>query len=133
MFTYQTRIHFHEADPAGIAFFANSYVLAHKAYEDFVRHLGFSWQEWFENDKWAVPIRQSSCEHMRPMHAGEPVAINISIEKIGESLMTLRYAFEVAGASACEVRLVHVFIDKKTISKLAIPAEVRRRLEAYQR
>jgi YbgC/YbaW family acyl-CoA thioester hydrolase len=133
VFAYQTRIHFHEADPAGIAFFANSYVLAHNAFEDFVQHLGFTWKDWFENESWGVPIRQSSCEHLRPMLVGEAVQIKITLERIGDSSFTLLYIFEIAAATTCEVRLVHTFMDRKTRGKLSIPTDIRRRLEAYQR
>ena len=132
LFSFLTAVRFHQADPAGILFFGHVGALAHDAYEAFVEHLGFSWREWFENPEWAVPIRKTSCEYLKPMRAGEELTIVVGIEKIGESSITLNYDFRCKGETHAEMQIVHVFLDKKARAKMPIPSVVRRKLEAYQ-
>ena len=45
--------------PGGIVFLMPMFCFP-DAYESFIKYLGFSWYEWFENPVWAVPIRRSS-------------------------------------------------------------------------
>ncbi len=133
--TFSTRavIRFRDADPAGVMFFGNVFGIAHDAYEEFIRHLGFEWNEWFAHPEWAVPIRQSSCEYFMPMRPAEVYVILVFVDRIGESSFTLRYAFEAKGRKHCEVSLVHTFLNKQTRTKMPVPSDVRDRLEAYQR
>jgi acyl-CoA thioesterase FadM len=156
-FSFSARIRFHEADPAGIMFFANSYKIAHDTYEEFVQALGFPWPEWFENPVWAIPIRASSCEHLRPLLPSGHYDIEVWIEGIGNSSFTAKYAFRQkpellldsvhlssepsepissepqCSELFCEVSLTHTFMNKETRTKMAIPSSVLSRLEAYHR
>ena len=128
----KTHARFRDADPVGILFFARAYELAHDAYEDFVRSLGFTYREWFENEAWGVPIRKSECEHLRPIKPGDEVEVKVKVEALGESSITLAYDITAAGQPASLVKITHVFMDVKTKKKMAIPSEIRRRLESHQ-
>lgn len=152
------RARFRHADPAGILFFANVFEIAHDIYEDFVAHLGWTWEQWFQNPDWAVPIRHASCDFKRPMTASHSYHVSVFAERIGESSFTLKYIFTEplhrnddnnrvhpdnpdntyndgdGGANVCcEVSIVHAFYDKKRRSKTAIPSEIRDRLQSCQR
>lgn len=129
---FKSHARFRDGDPVGILFFARAYEIAHDAYEDFVRSLGFTYREWFENETWGVPIRKSECEHLRPIRPGDEIAVAVKIDSLGESSFTAAYEISVAGQPASVVKLTHVFMDVKTKKKTAIPSDVRRRLEAHQ-
>jgi 1,4-dihydroxy-2-naphthoyl-CoA hydrolase len=131
---FQTRSNtrFRDADPAQILFFSRAYEIAHDAYEDFVKHLGFDWKDWFANATWAAPIRHSSCEHLGPIPPGTTIETKVTLEKIGDSSFTARYTISSADKEVARVDLVHVFIDKTRGAKLALPQIVRERLETYQ-
>jgi YbgC/YbaW family acyl-CoA thioester hydrolase len=136
VFTSTRKTRFSDTDAAGIVFFGNVYAMAHDAYEDLVAHLGFTWQEWFDNKIWGVPIRHSSAEYFRPLRPGYECQIEIRIDKIGETSLTLHYKFTIASEVCCEVRIVHSFISRNNgsgkIAKTPIPSNVRERLMAYQ-
>ncbi len=133
VFTSPAIIRFRQADPGGIAFFGQAYSIAHDAYEDFVRHLGFEWKEWFANETWAVPIRQSSCEHLIPLFPSASCEVRVTLDSIGTSSFGAKYEIMVNGRVCSEVRLVHVFIDKQKRAKMDIPSTIRSRLESYQK
>ena len=107
--------------------------MAHDAFEDFVQALGFKYEEWFQNPDWATPIRHSACDYLAPLWPGRNVSIEVTIEKIGESSLTLRYSFASDGKPSAIVTLIHTFIDIRKRAKTAIPSLVRDRLETYQR
>ncbi len=132
-FRTKHRLHFRQADPAGIMFFAEAFQLAHDTYEEFLEYLGFSYQEWFTNPEWAVPIRTTEADYRRPMVPPHLYEIEVAVEDIGETSMALRYSFLREGELHAEVRLVHVFINKERHQKMAIPSRVRHALETYQR
>lgn len=131
-FSKSVEIRFSECDPAGIMFFGNIYHHAHDFYEDFVRHLGFEWRDWFENNDWMVPLRHSSAEHLLPIRPGAVYQMQVMIERIGESSFTGKYWMTSSLGTHAEVTLVHTFVSAKTKEKTSIPLDVRRRLEAYQ-
>jgi acyl-CoA thioesterase FadM len=131
-FTTSFELRFSDADPGGIMFFGNVYKVAHDTYENFIRHLGFDWHEWFQNPVWAVPIRHSSCEHLIPLSPGLAYEVAISLERVGDSSFTLKYDFQRATQKFCSVTLVHTFFNIKSRAKMQIPSNVRDRLQAYQ-
>ena len=130
---FKSHARFRDADPIGILFFARAYELAHDAYEDLVRALGFSYREWFENETWGVPIRKSECEHLRPIRPGDEIVVKTKIESLGESSFTSSFEIIAAGQVASVVKITHVFMDTATKKKMAIPSSVRGRLESHQR
>lgn len=130
-FTKSATLQFHQCDPGGIMFFANAYVLAHDAYESFIKYLGFSWHEWFENPVWAVPIRHSSCEYFRPLRPGQEVTISVGIDRLGETSFTAKYTVKQNDQIHMEVQLVHTFIHKEKIKSTPIPSEIRERLKSF--
>ena len=130
-YTHECTIRFDQADPAGIMFFGQVFFLAHEAFEKFVISTGFSWEEWFANSKWGTPIRHSEANFQRPMRPGKSYQINVTVARLGESSMTIRYVFMRDAHVHCEVQIVHTFIDIKEITKMPIPTEVRTRLAKF--
>ena len=134
-FASRQTIRFSDCDSAGIVFFGNYYHLAHAAFEDLVIHMGFKFDEWFNNSKWGVPLRHSQCTYHRPLRAGEACAVRIYPTKLSESAMVMNYRLEVAGELRAEVELVHVFAEltPEGMRKIKMPSHVRSALETYQR
>ena len=126
------RANFRQADPAGILFFAQAFNIAHDVYESFIEHLGFSYKEWFDNGNWGVPIRHSEANHLKPLRPGEVYDVQVQVDRIGTSSVTLLYVIMKAGQIHCETRLVHTFYDIHRGSKCDIPSNVRETLARYQ-
>lgn len=132
MFKHPRRIRFHDGDPAGVSFFGRVYFYAHDAYEHFIEHLGFTYKEWFENPHWAIPLRHSEAEYLRPLRPGETYDIQITVEHIGTTSFKLYYRFMKDTDTYCIVRLTHTFFDYKTRRKAELPANIRGALQTYQ-
>lgn len=122
-------IFFDDCDPGGIVFYGNYYRLTHRVFEDFVRSLEIPWKDWFNNPKWAVPLRKSQAEYLKPLWAGQTYAVHVALLKIGESSVTVEFKILDHDKNLCSrVETTHVFIDPKKGRKIKIPAELKKKL-----
>lgn len=126
VFVDEFRVTFDEADPAGIAFFGKAYTYAHRAYEAYVRSLGFD--EFFSAREYIVPFVHSECSHKAPLRLGESLQTEVYLERLGESSLTFRYEITDGATLRAEVKLVSVFVDAENFQKIEIPDEIREAL-----
>lgn len=124
-YSYSCFIPFHLTDSAGILFFGHVFSLAHQAYEQFIlQQVGYSWETWFQNSTWIVPIKQAEAQYICPLLAGQECQIDISLTTLSNSAFTLTSSFIQQQTLACQVKTVHVFCDRSTKQKVAIPPEL---------
>ena len=90
---------------------------------------------WFQNPKFAVPIRHATTEFMSPLRVGQSYSLKLSVKKIGGS--SIEFVTEFVGPSleispldtlCAQVTTVHVFVDRENFRKLPVPEEVRETL-----
>ncbi len=127
----QVTIKFHQADPAGIMFFAHIMILAHDAYEGFVQACGFTWKEWFIDQKYLLPIRHSEADYLRPFKAGETYEIHVRVIDFSSSSFKLGYEFLQGPNKHAVVQLVHTCIDPKTFQKSTLPEILKLKLKPF--
>ncbi|MBC7421612.1 MAG: acyl-CoA thioesterase [Bdellovibrio sp.] len=127
----QANIKFHQADPAGIMFFANVFTLAHDAYEAFIQTCGFTWKEWFLDNKYLIPIRHTEADYLRPFLAGETYEIQVRVIEFSSSSFRLQYDFLQGAHKHAVVRMVHTCIDPKTFQKSNLPDVVKTKLQPF--
>ncbi|PIR25138.1 MAG: hypothetical protein COX62_00780 [Deltaproteobacteria bacterium CG_4_10_14_0_2_um_filter_43_8] len=131
-FKTSTKIRFHDADPAGIIFYAKVFEFAHNAFEDFFESLGLDWKNWFQNDAHIAPMRKASAEYTSPLHFGETYTIEVQVTHIGTSSFSLRYLFEDKTGKPCAVvDTTHVFVEKKNLKPTPMPEDLRQKLSQY--
>jgi YbgC/YbaW family acyl-CoA thioester hydrolase len=132
-FRSRQRVRFHEADPAGIAFFANAYVYAHTAYDELLRAGGITIELIAARGN-AIPLKKTSAEHLRPLPAGAEFVVEVDVIKLGSSSFTLRHRLLLDGEVAAIVETVHVHarmsVDRKMTSE-PVPDDVRAALSAH--
>ena len=132
MFEKELRSYFHEANPAGIVHFAHLFILAHEVYEDWVGAMGFIWDEWFNRGEWIVAVKTAEAEYLRPTFAGRALKGRLVVSRVGESSFALTTTIhDEHGELLCSVKTVHVFRDRKTIGKIAIPSEIRQQFTPH--
>lgn len=130
-FFQDIRIPFHLCDPAGIVFFGNVFPLSHLVYESFIiDKLQCSWDAWFKNLDWFVPIKHASADYKIPLHAGVNYQVEVTILGVKSSSFTVHYRFLHGESEHCVVEIVHVFCDRKTKKKIEIPPSIRSKLGA---
>ncbi|MBA3721744.1 MAG: acyl-CoA thioesterase [Parachlamydiaceae bacterium] len=129
IYSYEFFIPFHLSDPAGVLFFGNTFSLAHQAYERFIsEHLKLSWDTWFKNSDWIVPIKHAESDYLRPLMAGKSCIIKLQVSKIGTTSFTLTHQFYQDEHECCVTKTTHVFCNKSTKRPQEIPEIVRVKL-----
>ncbi|MCB0378385.1 MAG: thioesterase family protein [Bdellovibrionales bacterium] len=131
-FRSQFRVHFEEADPAGIAFFGVVYNKVHHAYEDFLASMGIDLTAWFLNPEVITPIRGLTTNFTRPLLPLETYDIQVVVPSISEHSFQLRFTIEQEGQEHCQVTTTHVCVEKSKMKKITIPETLRLQLEKHR-
>jgi len=131
MFETERIIEWRMCDSAKILFFAEIFNLAHSVYEEFL--LRNSEQDYFEDEKFAIPLINANADFQNPIHLHEILKIKLSVIKIGETSFSLKYLFSnLDDEPKAEVTTSHVFIDKATFEKSNIPEDFLELLIKYK-
>ena len=134
-FTRNVQIRFHEADPAGIVYFANVFSLAHDTFEEFIEAAGVPWGEWFRKGPYFVPIRHAECNYLSPFRPGQKYQVKAEVARLGETSFQMRYTFTSKSKSNTTthaiVTMVHAFVSAKTKKKIKVPVKFQKVLKPY--
>ncbi|MGE5341001.1 MAG: acyl-CoA thioesterase [Candidatus Omnitrophota bacterium] len=125
LFEYHTTIKLHEVDGAGILFFANYFKLAHDTLEGFLESRGMEIGGLIAHAPYILPVAHSEMDYKMSLKTGDKVTVQLRVEKIGDSSVTLGYRFLRMGTEpAAEGRIIHVAIDRKNGKKIPLPQEL---------
>lgn len=123
---------FQLSDAAGIVFFGHIFSLSHEVYEQFIQEkLGITWDDWFKNKDWMIPIKQTHANYFAPLLAGLWYQVHLELKQMTNSSFTLVYRFYRENVEHCQVETLHVFCNRDTRKKEPIPEEIREKLESF--
>ena len=75
-------------------------------------------------------IVHAEADYTAPLRVGDPLAVEVTAERIGDSSFTIAYRLvKEPGQPVGVAKTVHVAIDKKSWKKRALPPEVRAAIE----
>ena len=118
---------FYWGDPAGVLFFGHAFAIAHQAFEGFVTsELKISWIDWFQNQEWVVPIRQTEADFTHPLFPGKNCLVKMDIVEVRTSSFFIEYHLIQEGFLCCTLKTLHIFCNKSTGQKQPIPAPIRK-------
>ncbi len=132
MFQHKIKINFYDCDPAGILFFGRVFELSHQAYESMVDSFGLE-EDYWNNPEYVVPILNAESHYHRPMKYGDIITIEIKVTNLKSSSFELSYIFLNADLEkCCEVKTVHVFVNRKTWKKNPMSEKISQGLSLYK-
>ncbi|MCH7521651.1 MAG: acyl-CoA thioesterase [Candidatus Marinimicrobia bacterium] len=131
-FEYTHTVKFSEVDMAGVVFFSRFFEYAHSAFEAFFQHIGWSFAQVFNEGQWGFPLVHAEADYQAPARLGDDLTVQLAVAKLSESAFTMRYRITLPGGKpVASVLTRHVWVDRATFKKAAMPEEVRAKLEAY--
>ncbi len=130
---FQTRIkiHFDEADPAGMVFAGHIFNKIHRCYEEFIEALGQNSQKFFMGTDLIYPIRRMEAEYFKPLSVLNTYQTTIRVCSLSESAFQLQFDIKEKDHIFCQVRSIHVCCEKQKMKKTALPGDLRQKLELY--
>lgn len=127
-FRMERFISFPLSDPGGVLFFGQLFFLCHEAFEQFIlKELCESWNDWFQNEEWVVPIRHTEANFTRPLLAGKKCRIDLAIINVSETGFSVSYSF-FQDELCCHALITHVFCDRVACKKIPIPESIKNKL-----
>lgn len=128
-FIYKTQIRLHDTDAAGLLFFANQFKILHDAYEHVLEKMGFGFKNLLHQRSYFLPIVHAQSDYKKPLFVGDKIVVTVKVEHIGTTSFSFAYTIhnlkkELVGAG----KTVHVTIDKKSHTKIALPKECKQAL-----
>ena len=130
--TFKTSIlvRFGDLDAAGIAYYPNLVNFLHEAFEDFFAgHVGRPYPEVFR-DGIAFPTVKLEMEFLSPVHYGDHVDVDVTVERVGRTSLQVRYGASVAGWPVFKARTVAVVVDMRTFKPTPLPPSLREKFES---
>ncbi|MGE4132109.1 MAG: acyl-CoA thioesterase [Bdellovibrionales bacterium] len=132
MTSLKFKVAFDEADGEGIVFFGNYFRLAHRAFEAYIPHLGISWEEWFRNPEFGVPLRHVEADYLGPLKPGDDFEAHVRVGDMGNSSVQFHYEFYKEGHLVARLMTAHVFVSRPDMRKISLPQTLVERLRAGQ-
>lgn len=130
------RVEFRDTDAAGIAHFSAFFFWMESAEHELLRTAGVAV---VEQDAAGIeaswPRVSASCDYVAAVRFGEEVEIAVSVEAIGRTSVTYRFAFSHAGLAVASGRIVAVrclMHPGRKPEPVPVPAEIGARLAAYR-
>lgn len=128
MAVFKKRIHFFDADAAGVLFHGTYFNVCHSVFESYIASQN-KYHEYFSSSDFGFPIIHTEATYSAPLFPGEEVEINLSLIEIKNSSFSLLYKIKKQnGDIAAEIKIVIVSIEKKKWQKIALPPFVREML-----
>lgn len=131
VFETKIKVHFDEADPAGIAFSGGIFTKVHRCYEEFIVALDQDPQKFFLNPEMIYPLRHVESEYFRPLFPLQEYGVKVMVLRLSDSSFQLQFDICEEDQILCQVRSTHVCCDKKSMAKASIPENLKQNLEKF--
>ena len=129
-FVHQLRVRYHECDAQGIVFNAHHFAYFDITLTELWREAFGSYDALVEAGTDVVVVDAAASFKASPRF-DDLLDLEMTIAKLGTSSMTSTFEEKRDGELLVTGRMVHVFVDPKTMEKQEIPADVRERLSRY--
>jgi 4-hydroxybenzoyl-CoA thioesterase len=133
MLVYERPVRFEEVDAAQIVFFPRFLSYCHEAMEGLFAGVEGGYVHLVRDRKIGVPAVHVECDFKHPLRYGDIARIETTVEKLGRTSVSFRYAIARAsdGVSSASVLHVCVVSDLTLLKAIPIPDDVRAALERH--
>jgi len=132
MFRIDKQIRFHHCDPAGIIFYPQYFVLFHELLEDwFGLGLGVEYGRFVRTQGRGLPTVKIECEFLRPVSMGEVLSLELTVQHMGTSSLTLALRGSAGGHEAVRAVQTVVHSSLAPLRALPIPDERRAAIQPF--
>jgi 4-hydroxybenzoyl-CoA thioesterase len=131
-FCRQHPIRFSDCDPAGIVFYPQYFVMFNDLVEDWVTEtLGIGYRDLVIGRGVGMPTVHLEADFKAISRMGDTVTLSLTVERLGQSSLTLRLACEGGGAARMALRQVIVTTSIDGHRAIDIPADLRAAIQRF--
>lgn len=125
-FSFLYTISLSDSDISGLIYFPKIFDISVRVLEAFLESRQLPLRQFFQRGV-LMPIVQSSANFYSPLCFGDQIQIDLLIDRLGNSSISLKYQFLNSKGNLCaETIITHVTVDKNNQSKsIVIPKDLR--------
>lgn len=127
-------VRFGETDAAGVVHFAHLLRWCHEAYEESLERFGIAAAAVFPtpgaSPAVALPIVHCQADFLRPLVCGDPLAIQLSPQRLDPGVFEVHYSFRSGEAAVARALTRHLAIEAASRQRCTLPEAIQRWLEA---
>ena len=132
MFRVEKLIRFHHCDPAGIVFYPQYFVLMHELVEDwFSQGLEIDYALFVRERGMGLPMVKLECEFLAPIPMGNVLALELTVQRIGNSSITLSVRGTANARECLRATLTVVHTSLGPMRAVPIPDPLRQAMERF--
>ena len=133
-FHHKIRVRFGDTDLQAIVFNANFLIYYDVAWTEYFRAIGLSWQTMIESGVDTV-LARTTLEFKAPARFDEVLEVYTRISKIGNTSITFDFEIYAEGSERLinSASSLYVCVDPKTLQKMRVPDELRRRISEFEK
>jgi YbgC/YbaW family acyl-CoA thioester hydrolase len=122
-FVWPSRIRFVDTDASGRIHYTAMFRHFEAAEHDFLEHIGCHYHS-VAADEVDYPRVHVECDFMIPIGFNEKIAIQVSVERIGDTSFTLAFLVVAQGQPAAKGKIVVVAMDRRTRRPCPLPPQL---------
>jgi len=131
--TYTAPVRFTHTDPAGYVFFPRFFEMFQACVEDwFNSGLQVDYAKQILEHGVGLPTAHTECDFAKPCKLGEKIEFSLSVEKVGNSSISIIFIGRVAGEDRLHAKSVLVAISTKDGRPVPISDSLREKLMEYK-
>ena len=127
MYIHDFKVKMHHTDAAGVAFFAQFFLMANEAYEAALDAHGAPLGAWLHDSP--APLVHTEADYLQPLRLSDQARVRLGVDHIGGRSFTVSYALEVLRggewASAARLKFVHVTVTPGIGAARTLPQPLR--------
>ena len=121
-FRKKVRIYFDQGDPANIAFHGQHTLIVQRVMEDYIQKIGIPWKSWYRNKNIFIPVVHYDIHFKKPLIPGEEYFVDIQLNRIGTSSLTVNYKIlSLEEKLCCSVLATYVCVSAKKFTPRPFP------------
>jgi acyl-CoA thioester hydrolase len=130
---YPLRVRYAETDAQGHVFFGNYYVYFDEALLEYMRAIGYSYQDLLADGMDLLYV-ESRCQHHAPVYFDDLLDVHARIANIGHSSLTFEFSIYKDGSDrlAATGHIVAVNVDGVTRQPVPVPEALRHAVSGYE-
>jgi acyl-CoA thioester hydrolase len=133
-FRHDLRVRYVETDAQAVVYHANFLVYCDVARIEYLRGMATSAgrDEVWRDEGCDVVLVNANCDFRASARFDDPLAVWMRLAQVGSSSFSFAYRIERGETLVCEVKTVHVTIDRQTRVKRPLPDALKLGLPAYE-
>lgn len=129
-FSFPVRVYYEDTDMAGIVYYAGYLRFIERGRTEWLRALGIGQFSLAGESGIAFAVRSLNIEYIRPARLDDMLSVVTEVEALGRAQALLRQRIERNGEVLVEATVRIACIDTRKMKPVALPGEIRTRMEA---